>query len=93
MNAISPHWVLVVEDDPKISQLLLDYLHAEGISGKAVADGLQAVKVAEQDRPAVILLDLMLPGLDGMGVCRAVRTFSDAPSSWSPPAWMNWTGF
>jgi two-component system response regulator BaeR len=71
--------VLVVEDNPKISQLLLDYLHAEGISAKAVADGLQAVKVAEQDRPAVILLDLMLPGLDGVGVCRAVRTLSDAP--------------
>lgn len=79
MNATSPHWVLVVEDDPKISQLMLDYLHADGISARSVADGMQAVKVAEQDHPAVILLDLMLPGLDGIGVCRAVRQFSDAP--------------
>jgi two-component system, OmpR family, response regulator BaeR len=79
MNTTTQHWVLVVEDDPKISQLLLDYLRAEDIPARAVADGLQAVTVAEQDRPAVILLDLMLPGLDGVGVCRAVREFSDAP--------------
>lgn len=71
--------VLVVEDDPKIAQLLLDYLKAEGLSAERVADGLQAVQHAEQHRPAVILLDVMLPGLDGMAVCRAIRRFSDVP--------------
>jgi two-component system response regulator BaeR len=71
--------VLVVEDDPKIAQLLLDYLKAEGLSAHSVADGRLAVQHAQQHRPAVILLDVMLPGLDGMGVCRAVRQFSDTP--------------
>jgi two-component system response regulator BaeR len=71
--------VLVVEDDPKIAQLLLDYLQAEGLGAHSVADGHQAVLHAQQQRPAAILLDVMLPGLDGMGVCRAVRQFSDVP--------------
>lgn len=71
--------VLVVEDDPKISRLLIDYLQAEGLAALAVADGLEAVRLAERERPALILLDLMLPGLDGIGVCRAVRGFSDVP--------------
>ena len=79
MNSPGAAYVLVVEDDAKLARLLLDYLHAEGITARAIADGAQAVKVAEQDRPAVILLDLMLPGLDGVGVCRAVREFRDAP--------------
>ncbi len=71
--------VLVVEDDAKISRLLLDYLQAEGLKARAVADGLEAVRQATRDRPALILLDLMLPGLDGIGVCEAVRRFSDVP--------------
>lgn len=71
--------VLVVEDDPKIAQLLLDYLVAEGMRARAIADGLSAVEDIERDRPSLVVLDLMLPGLDGIGVCRAVRRFSDVP--------------
>ncbi len=71
--------VLVVEDDPKIAQLLVDYLHAEGLAARHVADGAVAVNSVRQAPPAVILLDLMLPGLDGMAVCRAVRAFSAVP--------------
>lgn len=71
--------VLVVEDDPKIAQLLLDYLRAEGLPAQSVADGAEAVRQVSRERPALILLDLMLPGLDGIGVCRAVRQFSDVP--------------
>ncbi len=71
--------VLVVEDDPGIAQLLLDYLRAEGHVAESVADGNVAVQRVRQLRPDLILLDLMLPGQDGIGVCRAVRRFSDVP--------------
>lgn len=70
---------LVVEDDAKIAQLLLDYLRDEGFEARAIGDGQQAVAAIESAPPAIILLDLMLPGLDGIGVCRAVRLFSDVP--------------
>lgn len=71
--------VLVVEDDAKIAQLLLDYLHSAGFAASAIADGLLALAQIERAPPAVVILDLMLPGLDGIGVCRAVRQFSDVP--------------
>ena len=71
--------VLVVEDDPKIAQVLMDYLHAEGVPAHWVTDGALAVKQVRQAPPVAILLDLMLPGLDGIAVCRAVREFSDVP--------------
>ena len=71
--------VLVVEDDAKIAQLLLDYLRNDGYSANAVADGKLALAQIERTPPAVVILDLMLPGLDGIGVCRAVRAFSDVP--------------
>ncbi len=71
--------VLVVEDDAKIAQLLLDYLRSEGFEADAVGDGQQALDRIRQRVPAAIVLDLMLPGLDGLGVCRAVRAFSDVP--------------
>ncbi len=71
--------VLVVEDDAKIAQLLLDYLRKEGFEASDVADGRLALQQIEQAPPALVILDLMLPGLDGIGVCRAVRQFSDVP--------------
>jgi two-component system, OmpR family, response regulator BaeR len=77
-NRVADH-VLVVEDDPKLAQLLLDYLHADGLHARSVADGLLAVQQVRQAPPAAIILDLMLPGLDGIGVCREVRQFSDVP--------------
>lgn len=72
-------YVLVVEDDPKIAQVLVDYLHAGGLATRQVADGVLAVQTARQHPPGVIVLDLMLPGMDGMAVCQAVRAFSDVP--------------
>lgn len=74
-----PRHVLVVEDDAKIAQLLLDYLRSDGFAASAVADGNLALAQIERTPPAVVILDLMLPGLDGIGVCRAVRQFSDVP--------------
>ena len=71
--------VLVIEDDAKIAQLLLDYLAAENIAARWVNDGALAVENISNNPPALIILDLMLPGLDGISVCRAVRAFSDVP--------------
>ena len=71
--------VLVVEDDPKIAQLLVDYLHSDGFSAEAVHDGAQALALLRRAEPAAVILDLMLPGLDGVSLCRAVRAFSDVP--------------
>jgi two-component system, OmpR family, response regulator BaeR len=71
--------VLVVEDDHRISQVLLDYLRNEQFDASALADGLQALEHIKQAIPALIILDLMLPGLDGISLCRAIREFSDVP--------------
>ena len=79
MTDLSPSRILVVEDDRKISDLLLDYLRAEGFDACAVYDGLQAVREAQANAPALVILDLMLPSLDGIGVCTAIRQFSDCP--------------
>jgi two-component system response regulator BaeR len=79
MTAAGPRRVLVVEDDPKIAQLLVDYLGRDGFDTLAIADGQAALSHIERSIPALIVLDLMLPSLDGMAVCRAVRRFSDVP--------------
>ena len=67
--------VLVVEDDPKITRLLVDYLEAEGLSVDVADNGLVAVDFIRHEPPALVLLDLMLPGLNGVAVCRSVRAF------------------
>jgi two-component system, OmpR family, response regulator BaeR len=71
--------VLVVEDDHKIAQLLLDYLKQDGFDASALADGQQALHQIGQAPPALLILDWMLPGLDGIALCRAVRQFSALP--------------
>jgi two-component system response regulator BaeR len=79
MNTEASSRILVVEDDRKISELLLNYLRAAGYEATPVYDGFDAVQLIKQRAPDVIILDLMLPGLDGIGVCKAVRAFSDVP--------------
>lgn len=71
--------VLVVEDDRKISDLLLDYLRADGFDASPAYDGLDALRQFESRGSALVILDLMLPGLDGVGVCKSIRCFSDIP--------------
>jgi two-component system response regulator BaeR len=68
--------ILVVEDDARISQLLLDYLRNDGHQAQALADGGQALSEIRHAPPDLLILDLMLPGLDGVSLCRAVREFS-----------------
>jgi two-component system response regulator BaeR len=71
--------ILVVEDDARIAQLLLDYLRNDGHQAQALADGQQALSEIRRSPPDLLILDLMLPGLDGVSLCRAVRCFSDLP--------------
>ena len=74
----TPH-ILVVEDDTKIAALLSDYFQAAGWRVTHVADGRSAVEQARAARPDLIVLDLMLPEMDGIAVCAAVRGFSPVP--------------
>ena len=67
-----PH-ALIVEDDPNIRTLLDLHLRLEGLECTAVTDGPAALTALEQTRFDVVLLDLMLPGVDGISVCRAMR--------------------
>jgi DNA-binding response OmpR family regulator len=70
--------ILVVEDTPEFRDLIAGQLEAEGFRVDTVADGEQAVEAARSGHPAVIVLDLGLPGIDGVEVCRQIRTFSEA---------------
>jgi len=71
--------ILVVDDEPKIVQLARDYLEKSGFQVLTSGDGQQALAINRQERPDLIVLDLMLPGLDGLDVCRAIRRESDVP--------------
>src|SRR5438876_11159467 len=70
--------ILVVDDEQRLRDLVRGYREREGFSVLTAADGPSALDLARQHRPAVVVLDLMLPGLDGLEVCRRLRTFSDA---------------
>ena len=69
---MTPH-VLVVEDEPNIRELVCLHLGLEGYECEPVGDGRQALQRTEQERFDLLVLDLMLPGLDGLALCRAVR--------------------
>jgi DNA-binding response OmpR family regulator len=71
--------VLVVDDEKNIVELVRIYLRNEGFTIEAAYDGLEALEKARALKPALIVLDLMLPGLDGMEVCRTLRKESDVP--------------
>ena len=70
--------VLVVDDEPNIIDVVRGYLEREGFEVEAAFDGLSALDRARQSKPDLIVLDVMLPGLDGIEVCRQLRQFSDA---------------
>ncbi len=72
--------ILVVEDDPSIAHVLQDGLVFEGFSVECVNDGGQALPTADRFQPHLILLDLTLPGADGLDLCRAFVSRADRPS-------------
>ena len=75
-------WILVVEDDPDIAALVCFDLERQGLPATKVADGEAALAVVERDPPALVILDLILPGMSGLEVCRRIR--SDATTAALP---------
>jgi two-component system response regulator MtrA len=71
--------VLVVDDDPALAEMLTIVLRGEGFDTAVVADGTRALPAVRELRPDVVLLDLMLPGMNGIDVCRAIRAESGVP--------------
>jgi two-component system alkaline phosphatase synthesis response regulator PhoP len=71
--------ILVVDDEPKIVKQARDYLEKGGYRVATAGDGETALAVARHERPDLIVLDLNLPGMDGLDVCRALRRTSDVP--------------
>jgi two-component system, OmpR family, response regulator BaeR len=71
--------ILLVEDEPDLAQVLVDYLLRDGFDALVEGDGATALARIRQTPPDLLLLDLMLPGLDGLSILREVRKFSDFP--------------
>lgn len=71
--------ILVVDDDPAISEMLTIVLEAEGFEAKPVTDGLEAIPAFHSYQPDLILLDLMLPGMSGVDICKEIRKESAVP--------------
>lgn len=71
--------VLIVEDEPKIARVLADYFEREGFVCAILGEGTHAVETIRECAPDFVVLDLMLPGRDGLTICREVRRFSEVP--------------
>ncbi|MFV9674943.1 MAG: response regulator transcription factor [Anaerolineales bacterium] len=71
--------ILVVDDEPKIIQLTQDYLENAGFSVISAGDGERALAVIQIEKPDLVVLDLGLPGMDGLDVCRSIRKTSNLP--------------
>lgn len=71
--------ILVVEDDPVVSEVLVDYLRHDGMSVNAVHDGFAALGELATSRADVVILDRMLPGIDGVQICERIRATNSVP--------------
>ena len=71
--------ILVVEDEEKLRSVLCDYFHSKGDLPAQACDGIQALALMEENTYDAVLLDVMMPELDGLSVCRAVRRTNDIP--------------
>jgi two-component system response regulator BaeR len=69
----------IVEDEPELAALVADYASAAGYRPTVFGDGALALDAIRRQAPALVVLDLMLPGLDGLSLCREVRSFSNVP--------------
>ncbi len=76
---MSRHRILVVEDDGRLAATLERVLAAEGHDVQLASDGLEALRVVREHPPDLVVLDVMLPGLDGIGVCRRLRATAQFP--------------
>ena len=71
--------VMIVEDEPELAAVVADYARASGYLPSVFGNGLEALAAIRADAPALVVLDLMLPGLDGLSLCRELRAFSTVP--------------
>src|SRR5215208_6428392 len=71
--------VLVVDDEPIVREVVVRYLEREGYRTLEAADGTRARELLERESPSLVVLDLMLPGTDGLSLCRWIRSRSDLP--------------
>lgn len=71
--------IAIVEDEPELAALVSEYLQQAGYHTRIFGDGAQALAAFRRECPDFIVLDLMLPGMDGLSVCRELRCFSDVP--------------
>jgi DNA-binding response OmpR family regulator len=78
-TSIRPARVLVIEDDPNVSEVVARYLAREGYRVETAADGAQGLRRALEELPDLVVLDLMLPGLNGIEVCRQLRAVAPVP--------------
>lgn len=74
-----PPLILVVDDEPKVARLARDYLEKNGFRVTTAGDGQSALAAARREKPDLIILDLMLPVIEGREVCRILRRESDVP--------------
>jgi two-component system response regulator BaeR len=79
MNVDSPKTILIVEDEAALADVLEEYLRASSFDVEKIADGLSVVPHVRERAPDLVLLDLMLPGRDGLDICRELRSFTTVP--------------
>src|SRR5438876_7821670 len=77
--AATPQTVLVVEDEASIASFVAAYLKNAGYTVRTTASGTEALKLVESEKPALVVLDLMLPDIDGVEVCKRIRQSTDLP--------------
>lgn len=71
--------IMVVDDDPRLLRFVRANLESVGYQVLLATDGHQALELIERDQPDIIILDIMLPGMDGFEICRRIRAFSEVP--------------
>ncbi len=76
---LPPKKILIIEDDPNTAQLVALYLEKEGFSSQRAHDGEMGLNLARKQMPDLVILDLMLPRMDGWEVCRRLRQISEVP--------------
>ena len=77
MKQVSPK-ILVIDDDPRLRDLLVRYLSEQGFQVQALPDAKDLDKKLQRDPPHLLVLDLMLPGEDGLAVCRRIRAAGES---------------
>ena len=74
-----PKKILIVDDEPQIVEICQDYLKAAGYETVTASNGMQGLSLARREKPDLIVLDLMMPEMDGLDMCRTIRRESNIP--------------